>query len=306
MSSNSTTGMDASDLAAAAEPCPTPLVWHQIAQDFHASANSRLIETDRAVLKITEFGTGHPVVFLPGMCGSARLFCLTAWLLKEEFHSILVETPHFHRTPKPRQLVRETAEALSLAIEHFSPGGADIYASAFSSQVALQIMMSHPQAIRSAFLQGAWATRTLTRMERAVLEIARWSPFKLKNMPWWQTAQIENHRRWFPPFDETRFGFLLQEAGESRTCDFARQWLAAAQTDLRPMLPKIQQPVCILHCEGEGQLIAAAEAELETQLPHVRRIEMPHSGHYPYLTHPHRLVKLLKPFLTENFIRSGP
>lgn len=278
------------------EPCPAPLAWQEIAQSFHESAESRIISIPNADLRVTEFGTGRPVVFLPGTSGSARLFCLTAWLLKEEYRSILIEFPRFHYRPAPAALVSQCAEAYSMAIEHLSPGGADLYASAFSSQVALEMMNAWPSVIRSLFLQGGWANRQFTRTEQAVLTVGRFIPLKLGRIPFWKSAQIENHRRWFPPFDETRFGFLLQEAAETPARDTALQLLAAARTDLRPRLQEIQQPVLVLHCEGEGRQIAAAEADLERLLPNVKQTEMYHSGHFPYLTHPHRLIKVLKPF----------
>jgi len=278
------------------EPCPTPLAWHDVAQSFHESATSRIFETPLAELKVTEFGTGHPIFFLPPLYGSSRLFCLTAWLLKEEYRSVFLETPRFYQSPSPEKLVSETAQVLSLGIEHLSPRGADLYASGFSGQAAIQLMARWPHLIRSVFFQGVWGCRQFNAVEKLLLQLGRIPPVRLKKLPFWQTTQIENHRRWFPPFDETRFGFLLQEAGETRTCDFARRMLAASRTDVRPLLRDIQQPVAILHCEGEGRQLAASGAEMEATLPHVIREEMPHSGQFPYLTHPHRLIKILKPF----------
>ncbi|WP_437224728.1 alpha/beta fold hydrolase [Planctomicrobium sp. SH661] len=280
------------------EPCPAPLAWQEIAQSFHESAQSRVMSTTLADVKVMEFGTGRPIVFFPSICGSSRLFCLTAWLLKEEYRSILIESPQFHRKTSPATLVKQTAETLAMVTEHLVSDGADVYASGFSSQVALEMMSSRPKIIRSAFLQGAWAHRSLNAVERSVLQVCRMTRRPLNRMPLWQSMQIENHRRWFPPFDETRFGFLLQEAGETPTCELAKRFLAAHQTDLRPRLNTISQPVLILHCEGEGRQVAAAEEEMEQLLPHVEREEMYHSGHFPYLTHPHRLVKILKPFLS--------
>src|SRR5690606_26040411 len=90
--------------------------------------------------------------------------------------------------------------------------------------------------------------------------------------------------------------FLLQEAGETPVREFASQFLAAAQTDLTTRLSEIKQPVMVLHCEGEGRQVAATSTSVEQGLPNSCREEMYHSGHFPYLTHSHRLVKILKPF----------
>lgn len=278
------------------EPCPPPLAWQEVAQSFHESAQSRIVETPGCELKVVEFGTGRPVVFLPPPCGSVRLYCLTAWLLKEDYRSILFEIPRFTVPPRPAQYLPAVAEVFSLAVEHFVPGGADLFASSISSQIALQMMLARPHLVRSAYLQGGWGHRRYTLVERLMLQAGCRLPLALRHVPFWQSAQIENHRHWFPPFDETRFGFLVQEAGITRACDYARQMLAAAATDLRPRLSQIRSPVAVLHCEGEGRQIAETERELERLIPQVHIEEMPHSGLFPYLTHPQRLVKLLKSF----------
>jgi pimeloyl-ACP methyl ester carboxylesterase len=279
---------------AASEPCPTPLAWQEVVSSFRAAATVRPFETEFGTVTATEFGSGRPLVFFPGLAGGPLLFSLTSWLLKEDFHSILLEHPQFSSPVSSKQLVPQTAEAFGLAIEHLCPRGAYVYAPSIGSQIALQLMASRPALIRSAFLQGAWAARQLGWIEKTLLRLGSFSGAPLRRVPLWLPAQIQNHRRWFPPFDETRFGFLLNEIGQTPIREISRRLLAAANTDLRPLLPSIVQPTVILHCEGEGRLLAAAELELEQQLACVRKEEMFHSGLHPYLTHPHRLVKLLR------------
>jgi pimeloyl-ACP methyl ester carboxylesterase len=278
------------------EPCPPPLEWHNIAQKFHSSAESILINAGDAELKVTRFGEGRPIVFLPLTGGTARLFCLTAWLLKDQYRSLIFDPPLWRKRPSVRHLVSRSAEAFSMALEHLCPEGADVYAPLFSSQVALAIMAQSPKVIRSAFLQTAWAHREFTLAERALLSMLSVCPLRLRRLPLWQRMAIENHRRWFPPFDETRFGFLLQELGETPACDAALALLASTKTDLSPQLSTITQPVLVLHCEGEGEGVARAEAILEEKLRNVQREDFYHSGHFPFLTHPQRLIKVIKPF----------
>jgi pimeloyl-ACP methyl ester carboxylesterase len=292
------------ETAPASEPCPTPLAWQEVVSSFRAAATVRVFSTEFGDVTATEFGRGQPIVFFPGLAGGPLLFSLTSWLLKEDFRSIILEHPQFDRAPSSVQLVPRTAEAFGLAIEHLCPEGANVYATSFGSQIALQLMASRPGLVRNSFLQGAWAARQLTWAEKGLLRTGSWLRRPVRQIPLWLSAQIQNHRRWFPPFDETRFGFLLNEVGQTPTRVIARRLLAAGSTDLRPKLSSILQPTVILHCEGEGGLVAAAERELEERLPHARSEEMYHSGHYPYLTHPHRLAKILRG--TGQFLATNP
>ncbi len=281
------------------EPCPAPLAWQEVAQSFRADAAVRLVATDDAEITMAEFGQGPPLVVLPPLAGSSLLYCLTAWLLKDDCRLLLLDAPRFGRTPRPRDLIARTADAFSVAIEHVCPEGADLYAPSASGQTALDLMARYPRLVRRALLQGAWAARRWTFAEKLLLRAARWLPMQVRRTPLWLPSQIQNHRRWFPPFDDTRFGFLLNEAGSTRLSDLGNRLLAAGATDLRPRLPAVSQPVLVLRCEGDGPLIDAAQTELEQGLPHARGETLSMTGHYPYLTHPHRLVKIIKNFLLE-------
>lgn len=287
------------DDASQSEPCPTPLAWQEVVKSFRESAQSRVFTTDDADVTVTEFGQGPPLVFFPGLAGGPLLFALTAWLLKDEFRSLLFEHPRYRVRPAPRDLIKCTSENWAMAVEHLCPQGADLYACSLGSQIALKTMASYPRLIRSAVLQGAWAVRSLTWAERSLLQLGRWSPFSIRRTPLWLSAQIQNHRRWFPPFDETRFGFLLNETGQTPTRDVADRLLAAGRTDLTGLLPSLPQQILILHCEGEGRVIDQTQQELQRRLPRAQSEAMPLAGQYPYLTHPHRLVKIIRSFLTQ-------
>jgi pimeloyl-ACP methyl ester carboxylesterase len=67
--------------------------------------------------------------------------------------------------------------------------------------------------------------------------------------------------------------------------------------DLRPDLPQIRQPVLLVRTEGEGAVSAACQEELAAALPHAKSEWLHTTGQLPYLTHPHRLAKLVKSFL---------
>ena len=66
--------------------------------------------------------------------------------------------------------------------------------------------------------------------------------------------------------------------------------------NLEDRLQQVRCPVLLVRTEGQGKLEAAGHEALERGLPNAR-VEWLHStGLHPYLTHPHRLAKLLKTF----------
>lgn len=276
------------------EPCPTPLAWQEVVQAFDQQAVIRTFDADACELDVTEFGSGPPLLCLPGLTGTPRLFALTAWLLREEFRCILVDHPRWKQRPRDDRLIPETTDVIAAVARHLAPDGLDLLATTYGGQVALDLMHREPATVRRAVLQSCWACRTLTRTERMLLRVGKHLSRPIQKVPLWLSTQVQNHRRWFPPFDETRFGFLLNQAYQTPAREVSRRLLASAATDLRPVLPALEHPIRIVRCEGEGKLIGLAQDELQQGLPHATVDEMHTTGLFPYLTHPHRLVKILR------------
>ncbi len=106
-----------------------------------------------------------------------------------------------------------------------------------------------------------------------------------------------NHRRWFPPFDTNRWEFLRDNLSATPTRRFAdcmRAWHRPVVSD---QLQAIAQPVLLVRTEGEGAETTAAQEVLTGQLPSARVEWMHSTGHFPHVTHPHRLAKLVREYL---------
>ena len=109
-----------------------------------------------------------------------------------------------------------------------------------------------------------------------------------------------NHRRWFPPFDGTRFEFLVESTGSIPQAELANKALATARFNIMSRLGEIACPVMLVRTEGEGPIEARCHSVLEQGLKNARTEWMHSSGMHPSLTHPHRLVKLLKTFFASD------
>ena len=80
-------------------------------------------------------------------------------------------------------------------------------------------------------------------------------------------------------------------SGLARLADMVRD------ADLRPMLSEISQPVLLVGTEGDGRILENCGQELAEGLAGSRREHLNGTGQFPFLTHPHRLAKVIRSFL---------
>jgi pimeloyl-ACP methyl ester carboxylesterase len=283
------------------EPCPAPLEWRQVLTEFRAQRQSVVTRSGDIDITSLTFGYGRPLYFLGPAAGSHEQFALLAWLLREEFRCVFVEyrpLPAFTFRKCGMALAQQAADVTSMA-QHLGDDQFAVCASSFGSLIALQLLADEPDSVNAAVLVGGAAHRDFTWLEQLLIDYGRFMPARLSSLPGWRSLQQHNHRPWFPPFDATRWEFLLNDLAATPTSQLARRLALSRRVDFRPLLPQIRTPVLVVRTEGEGKILTACQDELEAGLPHVRSEWMHTSGHFPHLTHPHRLAKLLKTFLLE-------
>jgi pimeloyl-ACP methyl ester carboxylesterase len=118
-------------------------------------------------------------------------------------------------------------------------------------------------------------------------------------LPLWQAIQQQNHRRWFPPFDAGRWDFYLDRAGRTPIRTLAERGAMLLDWDVRNRLREIDTPVLLIRGEGVGRVSAGDHDELAAGLSCARTEWLDSAGHLPFLTHPHRLGKLMREFFAE-------
>lgn len=282
--------------AAAAEGCPTPLAWQEVVRSVVEQSRAIEFRWPGGKIQGLDFGKGPPLVFLPTATGTDRMFALTAWLLRDDYRCLLLGNPLWDKLPALKSIAATTAQHLAEALPTYFGGACHLYACGTGVTTAVHLLKHGPAVVDSAILQGGGGTK-LTWAEWLTLNLGRWSRRQMKQTPLWMSVQAQNHRPWFPPFDESRFGFMMNEMGDQAARDVAARILADSAASIHSILPRIEQPVLLLDCEGHGRLIDSQSQHLASHLPHVQREAMHSAGMFPYLTHPHRLVKVLKPFL---------
>ena len=283
----------------ASEGCPSPLEWQDIVTEFRNQAEAWYLDRPRYRLTGRMWGSGPPLYLLNGMGGTLELYALLVWLLRDNYRCVLYDYPGtVSRGADARQAsFTDYADDLLAVARQCGDDSFDLFATSFGTLVALGTMTRGESPIRHAILQGAFAHRSLSWAERALIRACQFHPGRLRHVPFRGLVQKQNHRQWFPHFDETRWQFFSENAGQVPVAALAARAGIIRDVDLRSSLPQIQQPVLLVRCEGEGLVSEECQTALEQGLPHTHTEHMHDTGHIPYLTHPHRLAKIIREFL---------
>ncbi len=290
------------DEDSSAEPCPTPLAWHEVANEFHEESDPWKINRDGFEIQGATIGSGPPLYFLNGMAGSYDLFALTVWLLRDDFRCTVFNyrKPLLNHKRRRSVSIRDYSDDLIAIADYHNDTRVSLFATSFGSVVALDAMLNHAQRIDRVAIQGGFAHLPLTIWERIAARCSRIMPGALHQVPIRQSVQSLNHRMWFPPFDETRWQFFLDDTGATSISALASRAGILSRLDLRPKLDSIQHRVLLIESEGEGRITSKCHKELKTNLRNTSCEFLHTTGHLPYLSHPHRLTKLLKDFLADS------
>lgn len=273
------------------EGCPTPLAWKQVQNEFLSQSDEFSFTEAGLTISGRVLGEGPPLYFLNGISATPTLFCLTVWLLRDEFRCVVLDYP------PEAQTLEQLAKSLELAATQFGDEQFDLYATSFGTPVALHALQSFPQRIQHAVLQGPLISMKFSLAERLALAMLGRLPGQIARLPFRKTVLENNHARWFPPFDITRWKFLMAETGNVPTRDVASRTKMLKGLDLTDQVSRIETPTLVISSEGEAARHRESAAVLAEKMPNARAEEISNTGHVPFVTHPHRLAKLVRQFL---------
>lgn len=285
---------------APAEACPPPLAWQEVLKEFHSQATPWYLDRPGYRLSGRMLGNGPPLYLLNGFGGTHELYALLVWLLRDEFRCVVWDFPGTTPGSKSARgvtlvdLANDVAEVARIC----GDSSINLFAPSFGALIALQTAITSPRLVRRMALQGGFFCRSLSRFERWLTRSCRFYPGPLRRFPGSRAVRQHNHRRWFPPFDLTRWQFLEDVAGRVPVSALACQAAIVRDTDLHSELPKIRQPVLLIETEGEGVATRDCQRELSAALSDSRLETILNTGQYPYLTHPHRMAKILREFFS--------
>jgi pimeloyl-ACP methyl ester carboxylesterase len=292
--------------ASPSESCPSPLGWAEVLESFRAECVPSTLQVAGGELAARTLGSGRPLYFLNGISGNCELFCLLAWLLREDFRCVLFDyrgarTDGQAGRQRPVRLsTRPCVDDLIAVADAQQDPTFSIFAAPFGSLVALAALRDHPGRIEGAVLLGGFAHRRLSLFERLLVGAGRFLPGSMSQVPLHGTLQLASHQRAFPPFDASRWDFFAKNTGRTPIRDLADRAALMARFDLRGQLSQVERPVLLIHTEHEGAISAAGQDELERELPRASSERIPLAGQLAYLTHPHRVAKAVRSFLADS------
>lgn len=275
------------------EGCPPPLQWQQVLAAFREESTAWHTVTSAGRIVGRVWGEGPVLVMFNGLGGSHELFALSVYLLKANCRCVLLDYPTGRRATWPH-----LTDAVAKVVQDFAGSeGCHLFGTSFGSALALETALRLGSQIRSLTLHAAFAHLPLTVFERAAASVLRWMPGQVQSTPLWRGLQERGHRLWFPPIDPTRWLFYLDNAGQTPVAELARRFGMLRRFDVRSRQDQLATPTLLLQVEGEGETQARCRDELAALLSNVRTEFLHSTGLLAFLTHPHRLAKLIQEFV---------
>jgi pimeloyl-ACP methyl ester carboxylesterase len=284
----------------AGEPCPTPLMWQEVRESFlHESTPWEIVRGPHRLFGRT-LGNGPPLYFLNNFAATAELFSLIIWLLRDHYRCIVFDVTTDDRRTARRTMptMHEFSADLFAVADQFGEDRFPLFGAGFGAAVALQACLDQPERITEMIIQHGFARRRLSLFERMLVSVCLYSGQTLDDLPQRRRFQAVNHKPWFPPFDQSRFDFLVESTGTVPLRDLARRALAVNSFDISKKLNAINCPVTLIRTEGEGRMAADSQVELEQALKQAKTEWLHSAGQHPYLTHPHRVAKIVQNHLS--------
>ncbi len=146
---------------APSEACPTPLGWAEVLESFRAESTPWTVDVAGSLLHGRSLGQGQPLYFLNGISGNCELFCLLAWLLRDQFRCVLFDyrdrDSHaaIGAIPQPQGLtVEQLADDLLAVADAQHDSTFCVFAAPFGSLIALAVLAKQPERNRRAILLG--------------------------------------------------------------------------------------------------------------------------------------------------------
>ena len=276
--------------------CPTPLSLANVLEEFRDQSVPWSLDRGDCVVSGRSWGVGPAVYFLNSAAGTQRLFGPVLWLLRKNFRCVVYDYPG-GKPPRILLTAERLAEDLLAVADAQGDETFACYAASFGGLVALAAMRQSPERITRTIIQNGFAHRRLSRFERFLIHVGRWWPGSVERVPGYQSLLRQNHATWFPAVDPGRWRFFLQESGTVLATELAARAAVVRDTDMRPHLAEIKQPVMLIGTEGEGRVNRLCREELVGALPNAVVEMLPDSGQLPCLTQPHRMAKLISSFL---------
>lgn len=283
-----------------AAPTATAERFQEAWQRFQRHAQKATLCTGRYALRYFTWGKGQPVVFIHGMADAPEAFVAVMDQLCTFCRCVAYALPNGWNDSVvlSRYRLQDYVADLLVLLDHLSITEAVLVGSSFGSLVTIYALMQLPQRCRAGVLQNGFAYRPLCGWEMLLVRWGRRLPGWFADWPYLYDVVM----RQLEPVLATQVpdvvGHLYRWHGAHTPISAAawRGWMIG-RTDLRPLLPRIRQPVLLVTGDRDRLVPPQCWQELQRLLPLCYRVDIPGCGHYPQYTHPLEMARAIAAFL---------
>jgi pimeloyl-ACP methyl ester carboxylesterase len=245
-------------------------------------------------------GQGPPLILVPGIGATYRVYALLLNRLAERFRTVVYDYPGDH-PDDGADLARITHEDLAAdllgLIDHLGPGRAVLHGPSFGSTVVLRALHRAPDRFAAAAIQGAFAYRPFRLAERLALTFGRRFSGPVSRIPLHDRVATWTQKGTFPPAHADRWDHFLQENGRTPIAAMVHRLDLLGRLDLRPILPAIATEVLLLQGTADRLVPRPHFDVLRAGLHRAHAVLLPGVGHQPHYTYAEELTRMLAEFL---------
>ncbi len=276
--------------------CPAPANLRAEVARYDRNARVDAWEGPRYRVNYRILGDGPPLILIPGIAATYRVYALLLNLLSERFRTIIYEFPGDQRDDGAalNRLTHDdmVSDFLGL-IDHLKIDSICPVGLSFGSSIVLKALEREPRRFPRAVVQGAFASRDFSLAERAAFSVGRRFPGTLGALPFRERILKYNFRHHFPRLIENRWDFYVEQNGLTPIRSLAHRLSLLKTLDLRPILGRISQEVLVLQGNEDRLINRMAHEELVKGITTARSVIMPNVGHQPHLTHAEALAHVI-------------
>jgi len=278
---------------------PTRLA--EVLQRFGAESGMRGFNGPRFSARYFVWGQGPALVLGHGLSDSLESFLPLAHHLTDRFTCIGWDLPAtrgegLNRLPWIRH--RDLADHLVALLGHLGVERAHLMGCSFGSTVALDALYRYPGLFDRGILQGGFAHRPLSGLQRWLVRLARFARRPvMRQMPNYELFLRKGNGEGFETRDPAFWDHLVTSAGPTPVKAVCHQALWLDQVDFRPRLPDIRHQVLLVHGNRDRLVGPACRETLKRGLPNHQEVVLHGCGHVPCYTDTEALAAVVGEFL---------
>jgi pimeloyl-ACP methyl ester carboxylesterase len=281
-------------------PCPAPSDFRAAVAAYDRDARPGFWDGPRYRMTYRVLGQGPPLILVPGIASTYRVYALMLNQLASRFQTVLYDYPGEHPGDgaRLRQITHEhLVDDLFGLIDHLNFGRVFLVGLSFGSTITLRSLHREPRRFPKAVVQGAFARRSIALAERLALVLGRRIPGTAARLPLRRAVLTYNCKSDFPAVIADRWSYYVEQNGLTPIAAMAHRVDLLTRLDLRPILPEIPTEILLLQGNEDRIVPWRFFDELKTALPRVEAVILPQVGHQPHFTHAEALAQAIGDWL---------